>query len=600
MGNKLVDLKTGRFILYDQLKIEELFAFEKFSDYSRETVDLAIDTAEKLAVNEFYPVNAIGDKTGVKFEDGKAIVPPEFHVPYKKFCEGGWMAPSASYDLGGQQMPLALNLLTQTLFFAANQALMMYPGLTQSAGRTISIFGDEAQKAKYLDPLWTGRFGGCMDLTEPEAGSDVGAVRTKATPNDDGTFKIKGNKIFISQGKSDLTENLIHLVLARVEGDPEGTKGLSCFIVPEIRVNDDGSLGASNDVVCTGLEHKMGIHGSPTASLSFGDNGNCVGELLGARGNGIVTMFAMMNEQRVLVGFEGIAMGSSAYLHALDYARERKQGPAFGQRSGQVPIIEHPDVRKNLLNSKCYVEGILSLLLYVAKCMDQQELSEDKEQSKRYGYLQEILTPIVKAGGTDRGFDACITAIQVLGGYGFCSEYYVEQLARDCKITAIYEGTNGIQANDLLGRKIGMKDGAAFQALIEEIRKTIDDAKKIGNLSKYADKLEGFVKQFIEVTEFLRAQTKENGYLAYSWATPYLNVAEDVSVAWALLSMAVAADGKLKANGLSDADKAFYESKTYGAQYFISSVLPQVSGRLNAIKENDGTFVKIDGNYFTD
>jgi alkylation response protein AidB-like acyl-CoA dehydrogenase len=586
--------------LYDQLKIEELFAYEKFSDYSRETVELSLDTAEKLAVNDFYSVNAIGDKTGVKYEDGKAIVPPEFHAPYKKFCEGGWMAPSAPYELGGQQMPLMLNLLTQTLFFGANQALMMNPGLTQSAGRTISLFGTDAQKAKYLDPLWTGKFGGCMDLTEPEAGSDVGAARTKAIPNDDGTYKIKGNKIFISQGKSDLTENLIHLVLARVEGDPEGTKGLSCFIVPEIRVNDDGSLGEPNDVVCTGIEHKMGIHGSPTASLSFGDNDNCIGELLGARGSGIITMFAMMNEQRVLVGFEGIAMGSSAYLHALDYARERKQGPAFGQRSGQVPIIEHPDVRKNLLNSKCYVEGVLSLLLYVAKHLDMQELAADKEERQRYGLIQEILTPIVKSAGTDRGFDACVTAIQVHGGYGFCTEYYVEQLARDCKITSIYEGTNGIQANDLLGRKISMKEGAAFKVLIEEIQKTIDAAKKIDSLTKYAGKLEGFVKQFIEITDILRAQTKENGYLAYSWATPYLNVAEDISVAWALLSMAIAADEKLKAGGNSDTDKLFYESKIYTAQYFITSVLPQVSGRIDAIRENDDVFLKLDGSTFTD
>jgi hypothetical protein len=388
--------------------------------------------------------------------------------------------------------------------------------------------------------------------------------------------------------------------LARVEGDPEGTKGLSCFVVPEIRVNDDGSLGAPNDVVCTGIEHKMGIHGSPTAALSFGDSDNCIGELLGTRGNGIITMFAMMNEQRVLVGFEGIAMGSSAYLHALDYARERKQGPAFGQRAGQVPIIEHPDVRKNLLNSKCYVEGVLSLLLYTAKCMDQQELATEKEERQRYSNIQEILTPIVKSAGTDKGFDACVTAIQVHGGYGFCTEYYVEQLARDCKITSIYEGTNGIQANDLIGRKISMREGAAFKVLIEEIEKTIAAANKIDNLKKYAAKLESYVKQFIEITDILRAQIKENGFLAYSWATPYLSVAEDVAIAWAHLSMAVAAEEKLKAGGFSDSDKLFYESKVNTAKYFISSVLPQVSGRIDAIKENDDTFLKLEPATFTD
>jgi alkylation response protein AidB-like acyl-CoA dehydrogenase len=602
VGNKLVDLKNARFTLYDHLNIAELFEYEVFSDYSKETVDMAIDTAEKLAVNDFYPVNPIGDKTGVKFENGAAITPPEFKAPYKKFCDGGWMSTTAPYDLGGQQMPTVLNLLTQMLFFAANQSLMMYPGLTQSAGGVIHKFGTEEQKAKYLEPLWSGKWGGCMDLTEPEAGSDVGALRTKAIPNGDGTYKIKGNKIFISQGESDLTENLVHILLARVEGDPEGTKGISCFIVPKIRVNADGSLGQPNDVVCTGIEHKMGIKGASTASLAYGDNNDCIGELIGGQGKGIITMFHMMNEQRVLVGFEGLAMGSSAYLHALDYARERKQGVGFGQKPGtpQVPIIEHPDVRKNLLILKAYTEGVTALLLYVAKCLDLKAVVTDEAAKRKYSNLIEILTPITKSAGSDKGFDACITAIQIFGGYGFCQEYYVEQLARDCKITSIYEGTNGIQANDLLGRKIMMQDGAAYQTLINEVQTAITDAKKVDGLSDYAVKLDGYVTQLNDVTAILRQRIGENGYLTYSWATQYLNVAEDIGVAWMLLAQAAIADAKLKAGGNSEQDTIFYESKIYTAKFFISSVLPQVAGKLDAIKDNDATFLNVDSKYFID
>ncbi|MDR1043294.1 MAG: acyl-CoA dehydrogenase family protein, partial [Clostridiales Family XIII bacterium] len=458
MSNKLMDLKDARFAIYDQLKIEDLFAYEKFSDYTKETVDMAITTAEKLAVNEYYPTNEVGDRTGVGFDNGKVTIPEEFHAAYRKFCEGGWTAPSESYDLGGQQMPTMLNYLTQMLFFAANQSLMVYTCLTHSAGKVLEIFGTEEQKNKYLEQIWAGAWGGCMDLTEPEAGSDVGAIRTKAIPNEDGTYSIKGSKIFISQGDSDLTENIVHILLARIEGDPEGTKGLSCFIVPKFRVNDDGSLGELNDIVCTGIEHKLGIKGSATASLAYGDNGGCIGELIGGRGKGIITMFHMMNEQRIVVGMQGIAMGGSAYCHALDFARERKQGVAFGQRTGpQVPIIEHPDVRRNLLVMKSYTEGIRALILYAAKCLDLKEIAADEAERQKYSDLVEILTPICKGGGSDKGFDACVTAVQVFGGYGYCREYYVEQLARDCKITSIYEGTNGIQANDLLGRKIVMR-----------------------------------------------------------------------------------------------------------------------------------------------
>jgi alkylation response protein AidB-like acyl-CoA dehydrogenase len=596
-----VDLRDARFAINDQLKISELFAYEKFSDYSDNEIEMAIVTAEKLAVNEYYPINEVGDKTGVRFEDGKVTVPPEFHAAYKKFCEGGWTAPAEDYDFGGQQMPTMLNYLAQMLFFAANQSLMVYTCLTHSAGKVIDIFGTDEQKSKYLEKIWDGSWGGCMDLTEPEAGSDVGAIRTKAIPNEDGTYKIKGNKIFISQGDSDLTENIVHLLLARIEGDPEGTKGLSCFIVPKFRVNDDGSLGEHNDVVCTGVEHKMGMKGSATASLAYGDNDNCIGEMIGGRCKGIVTMFNMMNEQRIVVGMEGISMASSAYLHALDFARERKQGVAFGQKTGpQVSIIEHPDVRRNLLLMKSYTEGIRALLLYAAKCLDLKEISADEAERSKYGDLVEMLTPICKAGGSDRGFEVCATAIQVFGGYGYCQEYYVEQLARDCKITSIYEGTNGIQANDLLGRKIVMRDASAFAVLIDEIRSAISLAAGIEDLASYAADMKRHVDQFVAVSASLRARLKENAYLTYAWATPYLAVAEDIAVAWMLLWQAAIASEKLRAGGASEADAVFLTSKINTAKFFVSSILPQVTGRLDAIERNDDAILKMEEKFFID
>jgi alkylation response protein AidB-like acyl-CoA dehydrogenase len=298
---------------------------------------------------------------------------------------------------------------------------------------------------------------------------------------------------------------------------------------------------------------------------------------------------------------EGISMGASAYLHALDFARERKQGVAFGQKTGpQIPIIEHPDVRRNLLWMKSYTEGIRALIFYVAKCLDLKDLAEDEGERAKYGDLVEILTPLCKSGGSDRGFDACVTAIQVLGGYGFCQEYYVEQLARDCKITSIYEGTNGIQANDLLGRKIVMREGRAFTALVSEIREAIKTASEIAGLADYAADTETYLARFIEITEQLRVRLKENGFLAYAWATPYLTVAGDIAVAWMLLSQASVAHEKLAAGPGTDDERLFLESKIATAKYFISSILPQVTGRMDAIEKNDEAFLDVDAAHFID
>ncbi|HRC98334.1 MAG TPA: acyl-CoA dehydrogenase [Deltaproteobacteria bacterium] len=596
MRNKLTDLRDTRFVLYEQLDMNSLCKTEKFQDHSQETFDMMIETAEKLALNQFYPVNSEGDKTGCVWEEGNVKAPETFHAPFRKYCEGGWMSLPDAYDVGGQNAPFSISFACHELLFAANHALTMYMGLTHSAAKVIEIYGTDEQKRKYMQPLYDGRYSGTMDLTETQAGSDVGAARTKAVKNPDGTYSIVGGKIFISSGEHDLAENIIHIVLARIEGAPEGTRGLSCFIVPKYLVNDDGTLGARNDVYCSGIEHKMGIHGSSTCVLNYGDNGACVGELLGPEQKGIVVMFHMMNEQRVLVGLQGLAQASTAYLHALDFARERKQGSRLGSKSAeQELIISHPDVRRNLLWMKAYTEGMRALILYTVYCMDMEAASTSEEEKKKWQNRVELLTPISKAYSTDKGYEVCTRAIQVHGGYGFCTEYKVEQFARDCKITSIYEGTNGIQAIDLFGRKIRMKNGAALNDILAEMRSAVAQASGIDELKSYAAEVGRSVSALERITGFLLEKSAgDDMYLAYSWATPYLEIFGDVVLGWMFLIQAGKACGRRAAGD----DDQFYASKIATAKFYISSLLPHVYGKIEAIEKFDPSFCDLGESIF--
>ncbi len=615
MANKLCDLQDARFILYEQLQVEELCNYERYNDHSIETFEMTINAAEKLAVNDFAPANNPGDKLGCTWDNGQVRVPEVYHKPFQKFCEGGFLCAQESYDAGGQNLPHVIDYVCKQMFFAANQCLSGYYGLTHSAAKVIEVFGSEEQKRKYMLPLYEGRYGGTMCLTEAQAGSDVGAVRSKARKNQDGTYSISGSKIFITGGETDMTENIIHIVLARIEGDPEGTKGLSCFLVPKIIVNDDGSLGEENDVFCPGIEHKMGQKGSATCVLAFGDNGNCKGELLGSEQNGIVTMFNMMNEQRLLVGMQGLAQGSTAYLHALNFARERKQGLGLGKNGvGQDPIILHADVRRNLLWMKNYTEGIRALILYAINCLDNMHICEDKDEKKKWSDILEVLTPICKAYGSDKGYDVCTKAIQVLGGYGYCSEYLVEQFARDCKITSIYEGTNGIQSLDLIGRKINMKNGAAYQQVISQVNETIKAAVEISELVHYANDLAEYLKTLEEITQQIKTQNACGEVaLTQSWAGIYLEIWGDIMLGWMFLWQAEIAYQKLNtifkeraANGKSaqdavikdDPKAAFYVSKIVTAKYYLGTLLPAVTGKFDAIKKNDRAFLEMEESYF--
>jgi alkylation response protein AidB-like acyl-CoA dehydrogenase len=599
MGNKLADLRDTRFVLYEQLHVEELCRTERFQDHSRETFDMIIAAAEKLAVHEFEPVNSLGDKIGCHWQDGKVTVPEPYREPFKKFCEGGWMNMQENEAAGGQNVPYCLHYACNTMFFAANHSLAGYMGLTHSAAKVIETFGTEEQKAKYLMPLYEGRYAGVMDLTEAQAGSDVGAIRTKAVRNPDGTYAITGGKIFITGGEQNLTENIIHILLARIEGDPEGTKGLSCFVLPKYRVSADGTPGEFNDIHCSGIEHKMGMKGSATAVLNFGDNGHCIAELLGPERKGIQVMFHMMNEQRILVGMQAMAQAGTAYLHALYFAKERKQGTAFGSAgTEQTAIIGHPDVRRNLLWMKAYSEGMRALILFTMYCMDQVSINGDAEEKSGWQDLIEVLTPVCKAYCSDRGFETCVKAIQVHGGYGYCHEYKVEQCARDSKITSIYEGTNAIQALDLFGRKIRMKKGAAFTALLCKMKATVEEALGITVLSSYAAEIGKGITAVEELTaELLATSTTDESFLVHSWASTYLEVLGDIVLGWMLIWQAAIAAGRV-GNGNNNDDETYYRAKILTAQFYAGSLLPMVYGKIAAIRKNDRSLLQMEDELF--
>ena len=600
MAQQISDRRDVDFVLHEQLKVEELSKHEKFVEFNRKTVDLIVSEARNLAVKEILPTQKLGDEEGCKFENGNVTIPESFHKAYKIFKEGEWLAMPEDPEWGGQGMPRTIALAASDYFVGANFAFMMYPGLTHGAGKLVEKFGTEKQKKLFLKKMYTGEWTGTMLLTEPEAGSDVGALTATAKKNDDGTYSITGSKIFISGGEHDLTENIIHPVLARIEGAPEGTKGISLFLVPKYRVNDDGRIGEFNDVVCTGIEEKMGIHGNSTCSLTLGGKGQCIGTLLGEENKGMRAMFIMMNEARLLVGLQGFTCASAAYMYALNYARERVQGrnllQMFDKSAPPVPIIQHPDIRRMLITMKAYVEGMRSLVYYIGMCEDKATLSKDEKEKDTLHSLIEFLTPIAKGYVTDRSFEMCSLGLQVYGGYGYIKEYPMEQLLRDCRITPIYEGTNGIQAMDLLGRKLGMKGGKIILALFEAIQETVKSAKQTTGLDGLAEKVEEAVNKLGEVAMHIGKTAMSDKILnAFAFAHPFMEVAGDVVMSWMLLwraQIAVSAEKPKKK------DMAFYEGQVKSAEFYINSVLPATLGKMNAVLGTNGAAVEISEDAF--
>jgi alkylation response protein AidB-like acyl-CoA dehydrogenase len=615
MAQLISDRRDIDFVLYEQLEIEDLLKTPKYKDLNRKMFDMVISEARNFGIKEILPTYTQGDREGVHFDNGKVKVPECFQRPYRLFVEGEWIAMAEDLEVGGQGLPLTIRQAAFEYIIGTNFAIAAFGNLGHGTAKMIELFGTAKQKELFLNKVYSGEWGGTMQLTEPEAGSDVGALTTSAVKNSDGTYSITGNKIFITCGEHDLTENIIHPVLARIEGAPKGTKGISLFIVPKIWVNDDGSLGEPNDVVCSGVEEKMGLHASPTCSMTLGGKGKCRGQLLGEENKGLMVMFYMMNEARLDVGAQGFLHGSAAYLYALNYARERLQGRDLerdkGPEAPQVPIIRHPDVRRMLLQMKAYVEGMRSFVYYVAYCFDKEATAPTDSERDHYNGLIELLTPVIKAYCSEHGQDICEQAIQVYGGYGYTKDYPVEQLYRDCKITSIYEGTNGIQAMDLLGRKLGMKEGAVFMNFINEIQTSISRAKKTSRLEGLILPVENALNRLGEVAVHLgKTALSEKKKVAFVYAHPFLEVIGDVILAWMLLWRATVAVPRLqKLVGGLDADAiaqkvaknkeaAFYDGQLKTAEFFIHTILPATMGKMNAIAASNSAAVDIHENSF--
>ena len=591
MAQVVADRRDVDFVLHEQLNVEKLSEFEQFADFNKKTIDLVVSEARNLAVKELLPCMKEADEQGCSFDNGAVKVPEAFHKVYELFKEGEWIAMCDDPEYGGQGMPATVALAANNYFNGANYPFMLHNILIHGAGKLVERFGTDKQKELFLEKMYTGQWGGSMLLTEPEAGSDVGALTTKAVKNDDGTYSITGNKIFISSGDNDLVDNIIHPVLARIEDGPEGTAGISLFLVPKFWINDDGSTGEFNDIVCTGIEEKMGIHGSPTCSMALGGKGQCRGTLLGKENRGMMAMFVMMNEARLHVGMQGFSCASASYLNALNYARERVQGKHLqsGKDAPGVPIIQHPDIRRTLLTMKSYSEGMRSILFYIGMLEDMITVSnDDVEKAKNQGLI-DVLIPVAKGYITDRAFEMCSHGVHIFGGYGFTKEYPQEQLLRDCKITQIYEGTNGIQAMDLLARKLFLNKGQSFKNLTDEIQKTVDKAADIQNLKALALNLDKTLNHLKEVAQNIGGILRsENMMHAFANATPFLDVTGDVIMAWMHLWRAVVANQKLELKPKKK-DLEFYTGQLKSAQFFINTVLPVSRGKMDVIIANDTT-----------
>ncbi|MFW6011700.1 MAG: acyl-CoA dehydrogenase [Desulfosalsimonas sp.] len=611
MAQLIADRRDVDFVLHEQMEIGKLTAYEKFAEFNKKTVDMIVSEARNLAIKGILPTQRESDQVGCTLEkDGTVRVPECLHHVNKLYRDGEWLAMIDEPEWGGQGMPKTVALAAEEYFYGANPSFMLYHGLTHGAANLVKTLGTEEQKKHYLPKLYSGQWAGTMLLTEAEAGSDVGALQTTATRNQDGTFNISGTKIFISGGEHNMTENIVHPVLARIEGAPAGTGGVSVFLVPKYRVNKDGSPGEFNDVVCSGIEEKMGLHGNSTCTIVLGGRGNCKGTLLGQENKGMRAMFLMMNEARQLVGLQGFSVATASYMYAVNYARERIQGKHLtagkNPEAPSVPIIRHPDVRRQLLTMKAYVDGMRSLIYYGGLTHDMEGLAETEEEKEKYAERTAILTPIIKGYITDRALEVTSQAIQVYGGYGYIQEYPVEQLMRDCRIFQIYEGTNGIQAMDLLGRKLGMKNGQPFMDYLGEMKKTVDDARETGGLDEITGRVEKAVNRLGEVATSLgKATASQNILNAFAFAHPFLDVTGDVTMAWMHLWRAAIASKKLgKLAGGTDMEKilekagknkdaAFYLGCIKTAEFFVKNLLPPAMGKLETIAETNGSAVEM-------
>ncbi|MEO9135410.1 MAG: acyl-CoA dehydrogenase [Casimicrobiaceae bacterium] len=593
-------LADMEFVMNELASLLQVATLPGYGDAAPETVSAILEEASRFATEVLDPLNAPGDREGAKLlPDGSVRTPEGFKAAYRQFVDNGWNGLNKSTEFGGQHLPQLVAAAVEEMWHAANMAFDLCPLLTQGAIDAIELCGTPEQKARYLPPMVSGKWTGTMNLTEPQAGSDLAAVHTRAVPQDDGTYKLYGQKIFITYGEHDYTDNIIHLVLARTPEAPEGVKGISLFLVPKFLVNADGSLGVRNDVHCVSLEHKLGIHASPTAVLSYGDHGGAIGYLIGEENRGLEYMFIMMNQARFSVGMEGVGLSERAYQRAVAYARERVQGrPAGASKPGRAaPIIDHPDIRRMLMTMRAYTEAMRGLGYVTAAAIDNARHAPEPAQRAQHQAFVDLMIPVVKGWCTETAQEVTYLGVQVHGGMGFIEETGAAQYYRDARIITIYEGTTGIQANDLVGRKTVRDAGATAHLVAAQIDKVA------AHLASHADpslnaiglRLAAATAALQNAIDWMLTSYPANPRAAYAGAVPYLKLWGVVAGGWHMARAAKVAVDKL---ARSEGDAAFMRAKIATARFYAESMLPLADAYAQSVVSGSPTVLALGADQF--
>ena len=587
-------LRDMKFVYRELFGGDDLQHLPGYADFSPDVVDAVLEEAGKISAEVLFPLNRSGDEEGCTFENGVVRTPKGFKEAYNQFIAGGWTGLAGDPDYGGQGAPKALNMLVEEMICSANMSFGMYPGLTHGAYNALKLYGTDEQKQLYLPKFIDGTWSGTMCLTEPQCGTDLGLVRTKAEPQADGSYNLTGTKIFISAGEHDLTQNIVHLVLARMPDAPAGIRGISLFICPKFLPKDDGSPGARNGASCGSIEHKMGIKASATCVINFD---NAKGWLVGEKNKGMRGMFAMMNTARLGVGVQGLGLSEVSYQGALLYARERLQGRSLkGAVSPEKPadsLIVHPDVRKNLLTMKALTEGMRALVMWVSTSQDKSEKAATEAERTQHDDLIQFLTPVVKAFGTDIGFDNANLGVQIYGGHGYIREHGMEQFVRDARITQIYEGTNGIQALDLVGRKMTAHYGRYMRAFFHPVQQFIEDNAADPQMEEIVTELAKGFGRLQQAVGQIAQKGMSNPNEAGAGASDLLKLLSYVSVGYMWALMAKLAIGKL-----GDDPTGFYKGKVKTAKFYMHKLMPITSSLLSSIMAGGETIMDLEDELF--